>query len=107
MSEPNPKIYLLPNLMTTGNLFCGFTATLKILEGANLREIARINKQQARQAADSDRGQQQQGKGDTPDNLAAAQTESDRRQLYHGSFILTQTREVDGRIRKILCFVVS
>ena len=34
MSEPNPKIYLLPNLMTMGNLFCGFTATLKIVEGA-------------------------------------------------------------------------
>ncbi len=29
-----PKIYLLPNLMTAGNLFCGFAATLKILEGA-------------------------------------------------------------------------
>src|SRR3989441_2947721 len=38
MSEHNPKIYLLPNLMTTGNLFCGFTATLKILEGALLQE---------------------------------------------------------------------
>jgi CDP-diacylglycerol---serine O-phosphatidyltransferase len=37
MSEQNPKIYLLPNLMTTGNLFCGFTATLKILEGALLQ----------------------------------------------------------------------
>ena len=34
MSQPNPKIYHLPNLMTAGNLFCGFTATLKILEGA-------------------------------------------------------------------------
>ena len=35
MSEPgSPKIYLLPNLMTAGNLFCGFAATLKILEGA-------------------------------------------------------------------------
>jgi CDP-diacylglycerol--serine O-phosphatidyltransferase len=35
MSEANgPKIYLLPNLMTAGNLFCGFAATLKILEGA-------------------------------------------------------------------------
>ncbi len=29
-----PKIYLLPNLMTAGNLFCGFAATLRILEGA-------------------------------------------------------------------------
>jgi len=35
MSDSNgPKIYLLPNLMTAGNLFCGFAATLKILEGA-------------------------------------------------------------------------
>src|SRR6476469_10419510 len=33
----HPKIYLLPNLMTAGNLFCGFTATLKILEGALLQ----------------------------------------------------------------------
>ncbi len=31
---PEPKIYLLPNLMTAGNLFCGFAATLRILEGA-------------------------------------------------------------------------
>ena len=37
MSEPNPRIYLLPNLMTMGNLFCGFTATLKIVEGALLQ----------------------------------------------------------------------
>src|SRR5205807_7335061 len=37
MNEPPPKIYLLPNLMTAGNLFCGFTATLKILEGALLQ----------------------------------------------------------------------
>lgn len=35
-SESGPKIYLLPNLMTAGNLFCGFAATLKILEGALL-----------------------------------------------------------------------
>lgn len=35
--QPPPKIYLLPNLMTAGNLFCGFTATLKILEGALLQ----------------------------------------------------------------------
>ena len=34
MSEQPSKIYLLPNLMTAGNLFCGFTATLRILEGA-------------------------------------------------------------------------
>ena len=37
MNEQQPKIYLLPNLMTAGNLFCGFTATLKILEGALLQ----------------------------------------------------------------------
>jgi CDP-diacylglycerol--serine O-phosphatidyltransferase len=37
MSQPSPKIYLLPNLMTAGNLFCGFTGTLKILEGALLQ----------------------------------------------------------------------
>ena len=37
MNESHPKIYLLPNLMTAGNLFCGFTATLKILEGALLQ----------------------------------------------------------------------
>ena len=27
--DGSPKIYLLPNLMTAGNLFCGFLATLK------------------------------------------------------------------------------
>ena len=37
MSQPSPKIYLLPNLMTAGNLFCGFTGTLKIVEGALLQ----------------------------------------------------------------------
>lgn len=36
MSEENPKIYLLPNLMTAGNLFCGFAACMKVLEGAIL-----------------------------------------------------------------------
>ncbi|GAB4166146.1 MAG: CDP-diacylglycerol--serine O-phosphatidyltransferase [Terrimicrobiaceae bacterium] len=29
-----PKIYLLPNLMTAGNLFCGFAAVLTIIEAA-------------------------------------------------------------------------
>jgi CDP-diacylglycerol---serine O-phosphatidyltransferase len=33
-NDGTPKIYLLPNLMTAGNLVCGFAATLKILEGA-------------------------------------------------------------------------
>lgn len=32
--NPNPKIYLLPNLMTAGNLFCGFAAVLCIYDGA-------------------------------------------------------------------------
>jgi CDP-diacylglycerol--serine O-phosphatidyltransferase len=43
MSEDgSPKIYLLPNLMTAGNLFCGFLATLKILEGTLAVTSARI-----------------------------------------------------------------
>lgn len=33
-NDTGPKIYLLPNLMTAGNLFCGFAAALKIVEGA-------------------------------------------------------------------------
>lgn len=37
MSESNePKIYLLPNLMTAGNLFCGFAAVLRIIDGSLL-----------------------------------------------------------------------
>ena len=32
--DGSPKIYLLPNLMTAVNLFCGFLATLKIVQGA-------------------------------------------------------------------------
>ena len=42
MSEPTPdagpKIYLLPNLMTAGNLFCGFAASLAIVDSALMRE---------------------------------------------------------------------
>ena len=37
MNDHNPKVYLLPNLMTAGNLFCGFAATLKIVQGALLQ----------------------------------------------------------------------
>lgn len=37
MSNHTPRIYLLPNLMTAGNLFCGFAATLKIVQGALLQ----------------------------------------------------------------------
>lgn len=32
--EEEPKIYLLPNLMTAGNLFCGFAAVLRMIEAA-------------------------------------------------------------------------
>ena len=35
----NPKIYLLPNLMTAGNLLFGFVAVLKIVEGALLQSV--------------------------------------------------------------------
>jgi len=31
-----PRVYLLPNLMTAGNLFCGFMAILQIIEGTLL-----------------------------------------------------------------------
>ena len=31
-SEPKLKIYFLPNLLTAGNLFCGFVALTKIVE---------------------------------------------------------------------------
>ncbi len=37
--DQNPKIYLLPNLMTAGNLLCGFVAVLKIVEGALLQNV--------------------------------------------------------------------
>src|ERR687883_197936 len=40
MNDQPSKIYLLPNLMTAGNLFCGFTATLKILEGALMQSVS-------------------------------------------------------------------
>lgn len=36
MFRSEPKIYLLPNLMTAGNLFCGFAAVLRIIEGGLL-----------------------------------------------------------------------
>ena len=31
-TEPRLKIYFLPNLLTAGNLFCGFVALTKIVE---------------------------------------------------------------------------
>jgi CDP-diacylglycerol---serine O-phosphatidyltransferase len=36
-NEEHSRIYLLPNLMTAGNLFCGFAAIFKIVEGALLQ----------------------------------------------------------------------
>ncbi len=38
--DSGPKIYLLPNLMTAGNLFCGFAAALKIVEGSTQGSLA-------------------------------------------------------------------
>ena len=37
--DESPKIYLLPNLMTAGNLFCGFAATLLIVKGTLAMEL--------------------------------------------------------------------
>lgn len=36
MKPAEPRIYLLPNMMTAGNLFCGFAATLRIIEGMRI-----------------------------------------------------------------------
>lgn len=47
-----PKIYLLPNLMTAGNLCCGFAAALKIVEGTLIREAALDNGAEAIAHAD-------------------------------------------------------
>ena len=44
----------------------------KIFQGANLGQVAGINKQQARQRADGNRAQQQDRKGNTSDHFAAA-----------------------------------
>lgn len=41
--EDGPKIYLLPNLMTAGNLICGFLASLKIVEGSLIKAAAADN----------------------------------------------------------------
>ena len=35
-----PKIYLLPNLMTAGNLLCGFLAILTIFKGMQVEDLA-------------------------------------------------------------------
>ena len=36
-NDLNKKVYLLPNLMTAGNLFCGFMAILQIFQGTITR----------------------------------------------------------------------
>ena len=38
--EEEPKIYLLPNLMTAGNLLCGFLAILTIFKGMQVEDLA-------------------------------------------------------------------
>src|SRR5690606_4788607 len=55
MSDPGPKIYLLPNLMTAGNLFCGFAASLKIVEGALIVAAAPPASMVAAQVAATDK----------------------------------------------------
>lgn len=42
--DAGPKIYLLPNLMTAGNLICGFAASLKIVQGALIEAEALASK---------------------------------------------------------------
>lgn len=42
-NDDGVKIYLLPNLMTAGNLFCGFAASLKIVESAMVYAAAGEN----------------------------------------------------------------
>jgi CDP-diacylglycerol---serine O-phosphatidyltransferase len=42
-NDDGVKIYLLPNLMTAGNLFCGFAASLKIVESAMIYAAAGEN----------------------------------------------------------------
>lgn len=42
MLSKEPKIYLLPNLMTAGNLFCGFMAVLTIFKGIQLADGAQM-----------------------------------------------------------------
>ncbi len=40
MNTNEPRIYLLPNLMTAGNLCCGFFAVLTIFQGMKLDDFA-------------------------------------------------------------------
>ena len=40
MNQSEPRIYLLPNLMTAGNLCCGFFAVLTIFKGMQLNDFS-------------------------------------------------------------------
>ncbi len=40
MNNSEPRIYLLPNLMTAGNLCCGFFAVLTIFKGMELNDFS-------------------------------------------------------------------
>src|SRR6267142_2158147 len=71
----------------------------KIFEGANLRKVARIHKDQSCQRANGDRAEQQKCEGDASHNLAAAQSQRDRRQIYHEEFILTQMLPKNAKIK--------
>lgn len=42
MNDNGPKIYLLPNLMTAGNLFCGFAAIFKIIDARLLTAADKV-----------------------------------------------------------------
>ena len=79
----------------------------EIFESTDLGKVARINKQQPCQRPNGDRAQQQHCKGDTSDNLAAAQSQRDRRQLYHENFILAQILGENAKIRRKPCSCVS
>jgi CDP-diacylglycerol---serine O-phosphatidyltransferase len=52
-ADGSPKIYLLPNLMTAGNLFCGYLATLKIVQGTLAVQAAGLAPALAGGAADA------------------------------------------------------
>ncbi len=42
-SDYEPKIYLLPNLMTAGNLVCGFVAIISIIQAIDVGGIAALD----------------------------------------------------------------
>ncbi|MEC8657949.1 MAG: CDP-diacylglycerol--serine O-phosphatidyltransferase, partial [Verrucomicrobiota bacterium] len=41
--EYEPKIYLLPNLMTAGNLVCGFLAIMTIIDAISKGGIDKLD----------------------------------------------------------------